>query len=62
VRTSYGWHVIQVLQVTEPTRPFDDAVREELLLEAESAPVRGEEVNRYLKQLRDDATIDKRYP
>jgi hypothetical protein len=54
--------VIQVLKRAEPTRPFDDAARAEFRAEAESTPVRGDEVNRCLTRLRETAKIEKRYP
>ncbi|GIW73038.1 MAG: hypothetical protein KatS3mg102_2580 [Planctomycetota bacterium] len=62
VRSQYGWHVIQVLEIIPPARPCTEEVLAEIRAAAAARPVDQGEVNRLLEELRARAQIRKLWP
>ncbi|MFC1705725.1 peptidylprolyl isomerase [Planctomycetota bacterium] len=62
VRTGFGWHVLQVIEVQPVARPFDARVRAELESEVGDRPVQWEELTTYLERLRREAQVEVRLP
>ena len=60
VRTQYGWHVIQVVEVLEATRPLDPALRIEIVRRELQRPVGRDEVSKLIESLRQSAKIERK--
>ncbi|HVY63082.1 MAG TPA: peptidylprolyl isomerase [Planctomycetota bacterium] len=52
VKSQYGYHVIQVVKVTPPAKPFDDEAKKELSADALKRDVQGDEEDLYYRELR----------
>jgi parvulin-like peptidyl-prolyl isomerase len=59
VLSQFGWHIVQVTKVLAAAKPFDDAVKADLRAEAAKRPLDGDEVNRFLKEIRDGVKVEK---
>jgi parvulin-like peptidyl-prolyl isomerase len=59
IRSDYGWHVIKLLDVVAPAKPWSADVKAQLRAEATARPVDKQEINSFLDELRKAAKIER---
>jgi parvulin-like peptidyl-prolyl isomerase len=59
VLSQFGWHIVQVTKILPPAKPFDDEVKAELKQEAARRPIDRDELDRFLKDLREGVKVEK---